>query len=89
MSLFIRRYYGYDADTIQGFNNGYYIDDEYIEVKDLDEAFALCEEELRSRYEVSELTTDLQDLDNGVELITDDLGRGEYRYVFVTFEEKY
>lgn len=88
--VYIRRYYGYDADTVNGFNNGRYIDDEYIEVKDLGEAFKKCEEFLRSQYTIPDSTTDLQDLDNGVEFTLQKLDGTEddYRYVFVTFEER-
>lgn len=42
----IRRYLGYDADSVNGFNNGRYVDSEPIEVKDHSEAEELCAEAL-------------------------------------------
>ncbi len=38
----IRRYFGHDCDSINGFNNGYYIDDEPIQCADYAEAERLC-----------------------------------------------
>lgn len=42
----IRRYLGYDCDSIDGFNNGRYVDDETIEAKDYADAERLCREAL-------------------------------------------
>lgn len=52
----IRRYLGYDCDSIDGFNNGQYVDDEPIEVKDYAEAEAKCREALAEYlgYEVTD-----------------------------------
>lgn len=99
----IRLYYGYDCDSVNGFNNGYYLHDYSIEVKDIDEAFKQCE------YAIKELwggKSELEELDNGFELITgyyDNEGTelteeqfqelneneesGSWSYVYVTYEE--
>lgn len=45
----IRRYYGYDCDSNQGFNNGHYIDEDPIECIDFDDATRLCIQALRKR----------------------------------------
>lgn len=42
----IRRYLGYDCDSVDGFNNGHYVDDEPIEAKDYADAERLCREVL-------------------------------------------
>jgi hypothetical protein len=52
----IRRYLGFDCDSEQGFNNGQYVDDTEVEVKDYDEAKALCMDALKEHlgHEVKE-----------------------------------
>lgn len=42
----IRRYLGFDCNSYDGFNNGQYIDDEAMEVKDYAKAEELCREAL-------------------------------------------
>ena len=64
----IRRYYGYDCDSVMGFNNGRYIDDEPIEVKDLDDAHAKIHETLAelwdlNLFEESEFTHDVHSIE--------------------------
>jgi hypothetical protein len=51
-----------------GFNNGYYIDDDPIEVKDLDEAYALCETWLCEKWGVT--SKDLTEIEEGFQYIT-------------------
>lgn len=43
----IRRYLGYGCVSVNGFNNGHYIDDEPIECADYAEAERLCTEALQ------------------------------------------
>lgn len=38
----IRRYYGYDCDSVCGFNNGRYVDSDFIEVRDEKHLETLC-----------------------------------------------
>jgi len=64
----IRRYYGHDCDSIMGFNNGYYIDDNDIQVTDIDDAFKKCKKWILKNYKCKK--SDLTELDNGYELIT-------------------
>jgi hypothetical protein len=71
----IRRYLGYDCDSVDGFNNGRYIDDDYIEVKGLTEATKLCMESLSEYlgYDVTEENS--EDISHGdgnpcIEVIT-------------------
>lgn len=100
----IRRYYGHDCGSDSGFNDGYYLDREPIEVKDEEEAMKLCLEslvELRGEVDEEELEED----DDGFTLTTgyyDDSGKSltreqyqeaeegtaGYRYVFVNFTEE-
>jgi len=96
----IRRYCGHDCESVNGFNNGYYIDDDYIEVKDIDDAFEKCKEYLETRWDTNE--SDIEEWDNGYQLITSyndndgndikpddyDSDKHEYSYVFVTYEEE-
>ena len=68
----IRRYYGFDCDSVNGFNNGYYIDSNPIEVKDYKEAHKKCVEIILENWKCSK--KDISD-DNSsdypiVELIT-------------------
>jgi len=85
----IRRYLGHDADSINGFNNGYYLDDaDGIEAKDHDEASRLCLKALDERYVVDagELTKD----DYGYTLTTsysDDNGNEITREEFLNLNE--
>jgi hypothetical protein len=49
----IRRYFGYDCDSVMGFNDGRFIDDhDGIEVKDLNAAIESCAEFLMRQYGV-------------------------------------
>ena len=100
--LKIRRYYGHDCDSVHGFNNGYYIDDEFTEVSSIDRAFDACESVIKERYNLEGLS--LREIDRGYELITgyydtdgnelteqqftelDDDDEAFYNYVYVTFE---
>jgi len=68
----IRRYYGYDCDSEQGFNNGYYVDDEPIEVDNHDEAFSLCRSALGERWDLSKFSEDDWEyhVDDTAQLIT-------------------
>lgn len=42
----IRRYLGHDCDSVNGFNDGYYMDSSEIECRDLEHAEQLCCEAL-------------------------------------------
>lgn len=68
----IRRYYGFDCDSVMGFNNGSYIDDEPIKVDNHDEAFELCKQALAERWDLSQFSDDdIENLDDaGIQLIT-------------------
>lgn len=67
----IRRYYGYDCESVMGFNNGSYVDDEPIEVKNEEIAFILCKDALAERWDLTKFTTeDLELQDDGIQLIT-------------------
>jgi hypothetical protein len=57
----IRRYYGHDCDSVSGFNDGYYLDDEFVEVKNHAEAERLCKEALAERWACKD--KDLEDID--------------------------
>lgn len=46
----VRRYYGFDCNSWDGFNNGRYIDADYIDVDSIDAAEELCRAFLRSEY---------------------------------------
>lgn len=70
----IRRYCGYDCDSINGFNNGYYVDDEPIEAADEADAMRLCLEAMAERWNTRNAdntrSEDFEELDNGYQLIT-------------------
>lgn len=62
----IRRYYGHDCNSVDGFNNGYYFDDEFRISKDpLKDCLSL----LKNLWDIRD-KKDLTELDNGYELIT-------------------
>lgn len=70
----IRRYIGTDCDSINGFNNGYYIDDKPIKVKSYEDAEKLCRKAL-SDYLGYKITDDnSEDISHGdgpcIEVIT-------------------
>lgn len=65
----IRHYYGHDADSVNGFNDGYYIDSgRGIDVADHAEALRTCLAALHARRDINpaELTED----ENGYTLNT-------------------
>lgn len=67
----IRRYFGHDCDSVNGFNNGYYIDDDYIEVNSDNVIYQLCISVLRERYDFK--AKDINDIGSDtlcLELIT-------------------
>jgi len=66
----IRRYYAHDCDSVNGFNNGRYIDSDLIEVKDIDEAFAKCREFIESQYGKDIDDRLVRELEDGYELTT-------------------
>ena len=71
--LKIRRYYGYDCNSIQGFNDGRYIDADFVEVPSLDAAFEACKTALRDAVGVSYEcgnTIPLVKTENGFEAVT-------------------
>lgn len=74
----IRRYLGFDCDSIQGFNNGRYIDDDAIEVKSDTEALQSCKDYLIEHYGTDLFNKcDVTDIENGYEVVTayyDDTG---------------
>jgi len=86
----IRRYLGHDADSINGFNNGYYLDDaDGIEAKDHEEAFQCCLHALHEHY-VFDGTKELVDDDYGYTLTTtysDDDGNEITREEFLNLNE--
>ena len=63
----IRRFLGDDCDSVMGFNNGSYIDQDPIEVKDEDEAYAKCKEYLMKNYDIKE--EELEEIEGGYEFI--------------------
>jgi hypothetical protein len=97
-----RLYYGFDCDSVNGFNNGYYLDD--IKAKSLGHAYMVARKKLE---ELSGLNPELfEEIENGFEVVTgyyDDAGNeiledqfhalneneesGSWRYVYVTIEE--
>lgn len=94
----IRRYYGHDCDSINGFNNGYYLDSTPIEVENIDQAYELCRQSLLELWGGS---SPLEEFDQGFQLITvysdregneinpedyDSDLEHSYLYVFVNFE---
>lgn len=71
----IRRYYGHDCDSMQGFNNGYYIDEDFIKVKDIEDAYKMCKDYLKEywnlgKFENDEITEEGDDEQGIVKLIT-------------------
>jgi hypothetical protein len=97
----IRRYYGSDCNSVDGFNNGYYIDDDCIETSD---PMKSCMEALVDLWTLNNDPDDLTELENGYEFIIGyfdkngkeltrkqylarDRESDSYRYVYVTFEE--
>jgi hypothetical protein len=64
----IRRYYGFDCDSVMGFNNGSYVDDEFIEVASHEEAMQLCLEALKECWNIDKAS--LEEQDNGYEFTT-------------------
>lgn len=66
----IRRYYGYDADSFNGFNNGHYIDAEPIEAIDESHAMLLCREALAERWDLSRFTTEDLEVDDASYILT-------------------
>ena len=99
----IRRYYGHDCDSAMGFNNGHYIDDDWIEVKNTDEAMQACKDFLAEHWRIKDYPDQLIEVDQGYEFQTgfydhdgndikpddfDDYKGHHYRYVYVTYEEE-
>lgn len=46
----VRRYYGHDCDSVNGFNDGGYIDRDFVEVASVEEAEELCKSFLKQQY---------------------------------------
>lgn len=63
----IRRYYGHDCNSNMGFNDGYYVDSEPIEVKDETEAMEACLKALSGLRGIP-----LEDLKAGVPGLSED-----------------
>lgn len=97
----IRLYYGYDCNSIMGFNDGTYLDE--MEVTDDHAAMEACKRVLLDRWNIPE--TEFESMDDGYQITTgyfDNDGNkmtmdawieanesddaGSYRYVYVTYE---
>lgn len=95
-----RFYYGYDCDSVNGFNNGYYLED-IDRLMTEEEAFNHCKACLKSLWGKA---SPLEEWENGYQLITgfydiegNDISESQfeelcdddaasYSYVYVTYE---